>query len=84
MQVSDIGLIETASRPLKHENAHKLTFISSNGPHPLFVMDIVEEALNLHFHGKLWHFVLSKTKYYTSQAVDSVYKEAEKMPNELA
>ena len=68
----------------EHENSHKLTFISSNGPHPLFAMDIVEEALNLHFHGKPWYFVLSKSKFYTSKAVDLIYKKAEEMPNELA
>ena len=46
------------SRQLSHDNAQKLAFINKNGPHPLVVMDIVEEALNLHFMGKPWHFVL--------------------------
>ena len=74
-QVSAISQIETTSRPLSHENAQKLAFINKNGPHPLVAMDVVEEALNLHFKGKPWHFVLSNSKYYTSKAVDSVYKE---------
>ena len=57
-----------------HENTHKLAFISKNGPHPLVAMDVVEEALNLHFKGKPWHFALAKSKYYVSKAVDSIFK----------
>ena len=72
-QVSAISQIETSSRPLSHENAHKLAFISKNGPHPLVSMDVVEEALNLHFKGKPWHFALAKSKYYVSKAVDSIF-----------
>ena len=83
-QVSAISQIETSSRPLSHENAHKLAFISKNGPHPLVAMDVVEEALNLHFKGKPWHFALAKSKYYVSKAVDSIFKEVEDMPNLLA
>ena len=44
-------------------------------------MDVVEEALNLHFKGKSWHFALAKSKYYVSKAVDSIFKEVEDMPN---
>ena len=56
-QVSAISQIETSSRPLSHENGHKLAFISYNGSHPLVAMDVVEEALNLHFKGKPRHFL---------------------------
>ena len=47
-------------------------------------MNVVEEALNLYFKGKPWHFALSSSKYYTSKAVDSVFKEVKDMPNLLA
>ena len=57
-QVSAISQIEMTLRPLLHENAQKLAFINKNRPHPLVAMDIVEEALNFHFKGKPWHFVL--------------------------
>ena len=83
-QVSAISQIETTSRRLSHEHAQKLAFISKNGPHPLVAMNVVEEALNLYFKGKPWHFALSSSKYYTSKAVDSVFKEVKDMPNLLA
>ena len=47
-------------------------------------MDVVEEALNLHFKGKPWYFTLTKSKYYVSKAVDSIFKEVEDKPNLLA
>ena len=56
-QVSAISQIETTSRRLSHENAQKIAFISKNGPQPLVAMNTVEEALNLHFKGKPWHFL---------------------------
>ena len=83
-QVSAISQIETTSRRLSHENAQKLAFISKNGPHPLVAMNVVEEVLNLQFKDKPWHFALFRSKYYTSKAIDSVYKEDEYMPNLLA
>ena len=78
-----IESIESSSRRLKHETGEKLTFISTNGPHPLVSMNIVEEALDLHFKGKRWHFVLSDSKYFTSKAVDNLFREAENRPNDL-
>ena len=83
-QVSAISQIETTSRTLSHENAQKFVFINKNGPHPLVAMDTVEKAINLHFKGKPWHFVLSNSKYYTSKTVDSIFKEVVDMPNLLA
>ena len=44
-------------------------------------MDVVEEALNLHFKGKSWPYALSKSKYYVSKVVDSIFKEVKDMPN---
>ena len=47
-------------------------------------MDVVDEALNLYFKGKLWYFALAKSKYYVSKVVDSIFEEVEDMPNLLA
>ena len=69
-QVSAINDIGTSSRQLKQEQSERLTFISSNGSHPLVSLKVVEDALNLHFKGKKWQFVLSNTTYYTSKTVD--------------
>ena len=80
-QVSAINSIETSSRPLKHKTSEKLSFISSNGPHPLAALNVMEEVLNLYFKGKQWHFVLSDNKYFTSKVVDRLFCEA--MSNEL-
>ena len=82
-QVSAINAIETSSRQLKPEQSEKLTFISSNGAHPLVSLRVVEDVLNLHFKGKKWHFVLSNTKYYTSKTVDRLIREAQNMANDL-
>ena len=72
-QVSSISQIETTSRWLSHEHAQQLVFIRKNEPHPLAAMNVVEEALNLYFKGKPWHFALSNSKYYTSKTVNSVF-----------
>ena len=82
--MSAIDSIETSSRRLKHETAEKLTFISTNGPHPQVALNVIEEALDLYFAGKPRHFVLSTKKYFTSKVVDRLFREAEAMPNELA
>ena len=83
VEVSAINSIETSSRPLKHETSEKLSFISSNGPHPLAALNVIEDALNLYFKGKKWHFVLLDNKYFTSMVVDRLFREAKAMPNEL-
>lgn len=84
MQVSAINAIETSSRRLKHEQGERLSFISTNGPHPLVSLRVVEDALNLHFKGNKWHFVLRDTKYFTSKVVDRLIREAQDMANDLA
>ena len=84
VQVSTISSIDTSSRTLSHTTTQNLTFISSNGPHPLKAMNVIEESLNLHFDGKPWHFVLSNSKYFVSRVVDRLLKEADALPNELA
>ena len=80
--MSAINSIETICRRLKHETAEKLS--SSNGPHPLVALNVIEEALDVYFQKKDWHFVLSDYKYFTSKVVDRPFREAEAMPNDLA
>ena len=53
--------IESEGHPVKHENASKLNFISTNGPHPLVSLPLVEDVLNSHF-GKDWHSTLHNSK----------------------
>ena len=61
-----------------------LSFISTNGPRPFASLNVVEDATNVHFKGKPWHFVLSKSKYYTSKVVDRQIRESQGMANDLA
>ena len=70
VQVSTISSIDNPSRTMSHTISKNLTFISSNGPHPLKAMGVIEEALNLHFKGKPWYFALSNNKFYVSRVVD--------------
>ena len=60
---------------MKHETAEKLSIISSNGPHPLVALNVIEEALNMYFKKRDWHFVLSDCKYFTSKVVDRLLRE---------
>ena len=69
--------------PLKDENAEKLNFVSSNGPHPLMSTKIVEEMLTRHF-GEDWHFTLVNSIWFVSKVVDRQFKSAEDSPNSLA
>ena len=71
-EVSSVGEIQTSSRPLKDENAEKLNFIASNGPHPLVSKKLVDDMLSRHF-GKNplnWKFTVVKSKWYISKTVD--------------
>ena len=76
-QVSTIENIETSSRHLKHIMEEKLTFIKTNGPHPYSSLAVIQDALDKHFNGKLWHFVLTNSHYY-------IIREFESMANDLA
>ena len=60
-EVSSVEDISTSSRHLKDENVEKLNFISSNGPHPLVSMSLVDDMLTNHF-GKDWHFSIAILK----------------------
>ena len=83
-QVSTIETIETSSRRLKHLMGEKLTFIKTNGPHPHFSLAVIQDALDKHFNGKPWHFVLMDSNYFTSKVVDRKIREYECIPNDLA
>ena len=83
-QVSSIENIETSSRHLKHVMGERLSFIKTNGPHPHFSLKVIEDALDRHFDGKPWHFVLMDSHYYTSKVVDSEIRQYESMTNDLA
>lgn len=82
-EVSSVEAIQTSERPLKDENAEKLNFISSNGPHPLVSMSLVEDMLTRHF-GKDWHFTLNDSKWFVSKIVDRHFQTAKNNPNSLA
>ena len=83
-QVSAIESIEHSSRRLKHLMAERLSFISTNGPHPFASLKVIEDSLNKYFNGKPWHFVLSNSKYFTSKVVDRQMRESQNMANDLA
>ena len=61
VEVSCKEQIESEGRPTTHENASKPNFISTNGPHPLVSLPLVEDVLNSHF-GKDWHSTLHNSK----------------------
>ena len=65
------------------KNTEMLNFVSTNGPHPLLCMDVVDSFLNRHF-GKDWHFTISSNKYYVSKVVDGHVRSAQELPNSLA
>ena len=76
----DSEMSQSSKRPLNDLNAEKLNFISSNGPHPLVSMGLVEDTLSNYF-GKDWHFTLSQSKWFISKTVDRQFREAKMAPN---
>ena len=81
-EVSGVAEVQSSTRPLNDLNAEKLNFISSNGPHPLVSMGLVEDTLSNYF-GKDWHFTLSQSKWFISKTVDRQFREAKMAPNSL-
>ena len=81
-EVSSLEQIQASDRPLKDENAEKLHFIASNGPHPLVSMSLVDDILDNHF-GKNWHFTLANSKWYVSKTIDRHFQFARNLPNSL-
>ena len=73
---------ECKERPLTLENASKLNFISTNGPHPLLSLPLVENMLDSHF-GNKWHFILNDSKWFVSKTIDRHFTQARELPNSL-
>ena len=69
VEFSCMEQIESEGRPLTHENACKLNFIATNGPHPLVSLSLVEDMLNSYF-GKDWHFTLHNSKWFVLKVVN--------------
>ena len=61
VEVSSLKNISTEKRPLKTKSTEMLNFISTNGPHPLVSMNLVDDFLNAHFR-KNWHFIINQSK----------------------
>lgn len=53
VEVSSLNQISTEYRPLKQNTTEMLNFISTNGPHPLVSMNLVDDFLNARFGKKL-------------------------------
>lgn len=81
-EVSSVEEIQTSGRRLKDENAEKLNFIASNGPHPLVSGKLVDDMLTNHF-GRDWHFTISNSKWFISKTVDRHFQCARNLPNSL-
>ena len=82
-EVSSFEQIQTRGRPLKDENAEKLHFIASNGPHPLVSMRLLDDIIDNHFD-KNWHFTLANSKWYISKTIDRQFLSARNMTNSLS
>ena len=83
VEVSNLKETSSDKRKLLQKNTEMLNFVSTNGPHPLLCMDVVDSFLNRHF-GKDWHFTISSNKYYVSKVVDGHVRSAQELPNSLA
>ena len=81
-EVSSVEHIQTSDRPLKDENAEKLNFVASNGPHPLVSTNLVDDMLTSYF-GKDWHFTIANSKWFVSKTVDRHFQCARNLPNSL-
>ena len=83
VEVSNLKQTSTETRALKQRTTEMLNFISTNGPHPLVSMSLVDSFLSSYF-GKDWHFCVNVSKYFISQCVDARFKAARQLPNSLA
>ena len=83
VEVSNLKQQSTESRSLLQKTTEMLNFVSTNGPHPLVSMNVVDSFLDLHF-GKQWHFTVNLSKFYVSQSVDAHFRSARQLPNSLA
>ena len=83
VEVSNLKETSSDKRKLLQKNTEMLNFVSTNGPHPLVCMDVVDCFLTRHF-GKNWHFTISSNKYFVSKVVDRHVRSAQELPNSLA
>ena len=83
VEVSNLKQQSTESRSLLQKTTEMLNFVSTNGPHPLVSMNVVDSFLDLHFRKK-WHFTVNLSKFYVSQSVDAHFRSARQLPNSLA
>ena len=79
VEVSNLNNVSTERRPLNQSTVEMLNFISTNGPHPLVAMNLVDDFLNTHF-GKDWHFTVNQSKWFVSKTVDRQFKLARELP----
>ena len=83
VEISNLDQTSTESRPLAQKTTEMLNFVSSNGPHPLVCMSLVDSFLDAKF-GTDWHFTIHQSKYFVSKAIDAHFKSAKELPNSLA
>ena len=83
-QVSTMSEIESSKRHLKSKTGERLTFIATSGPYPLQSLKVVEDALDMYFDDKPWHFVMTASNYCVSKVVDRQMLESRDFTNDLA
>ena len=83
VEVASLNETSTERRSLSQESTKMLNFISTNGPHPLVSMNLVQKFLDDNF-GDNWHFTIHKSNHSVSKVVDAHFKETKALPNSLA
>ena len=83
VEVSSLNSISSENRPLQQRTTEMLNFISTNGPHPLLSVSLVDDFLDAHF-GKNRHFLTNQSQWFISKNVDRHFKETKGLPNPLA
>ena len=82
VEVSSLNKISTEDRPLQQKTTEMLNFVSTNGPHPLLSVSLVDDFLDAHF-GKNWHFTTNQSQWFISKTVDRHFREAKELSNSL-
>ena len=83
VEVSNLKQQSTERWSLLQKTNEMLNFVSTNGPHPLVSMNVVDSFFDLLF-GKQWHFTVNLSKLYVSQSVDAHFRSARQLSNSLA
>ena len=63
VEVSNLKQTSTESRSLAQRTTKMLNFVSTNGPHQLVSMSLVDSFLTTHF-GKDWNFTVNPWKIF--------------------